>query len=628
MLWILVAILGCLGIARSVQAEPVTPEDAVTPAELCGSGLTAIQRLPKVRVVIFDPISNSFGFMACSPDQKKGDGTTASNLDRLDNQRLALTTQKIRLLILPYNPTDGDLILEKADGEGVEFQDIVGGLPPATKKPTEETTKTTEEETTKKEDKPDKPELANPQLDSRVNRSKRGMDGLSERALEEAESNAEPYSNLAALDLRWEDYSQAADKVIEELQRLHTQERCIAGTLQEEPLRFTRALTKDSAEDKTPFSLDHDVTLEEFRKEAYRRLTLVGESFYRPCQGSEDAGFRGDILAFEHFAGQQAVAIQTLKRQTQKISESVRKLPGWMPSEVSPKAWMDYLGSMRDFVDQMDEFNASLASDLQKILQSAAQFRTDQARFETALNSPAMHVQRFNYNPLGDGKSITLAVHRGPKQPDDAPNVPTRRNQIELKSAPVYALRFGVGLVASQLKDPVFQGLPLEGTTSSGGSGGNSGGSGGTGGDGSGSGNGNSGGGQAPKNTLVFKEEGNGRILPGMFLHHYWWRRSPLLDPTPFERWMPTFSLGIPVSEAGLFTQFFLGLDWELIPGFEVNAGYHFGKVNSLAEGHHVGEVLPTGVPVSSFEKKRFDSALYFGIVVNRDAFDQIFGKK
>ena len=81
---------------------------------------------------------------------------------------------------------------------------------------------------------------------------------------------------------------------------------------------------------------------------------------------------------------------------------------------------------------------------------------------------------------------------------------------------------------------------------------------------------------------ILFNDEGNGKVLPGLFLHHYWGRKSPLLRKTAFETFMPTISLGIPLSEANVFTQFLLGLDWEITTGFEVNVGYHFGKVNAL----------------------------------------------
>lgn len=57
----------------------------------------------------------------------------------------------------------------------------------------------------------------------------------------------------------------------------------------------------------------------------------------------------------------------------------------------------------------------------------------------------------------------------------------------------------------------------------------------------------------------------------------------------------------------------------------EINAGYHFGKVNTLEDGFHVGQILPSGVTDSAVQKKKFDSAIYFGIAVNRDAFDRIF---
>lgn len=67
LLWIIAAaILSCCWLAAPAQAEPV-PVDEAFADSVCGGrgGLTAISRLPPVRIVVFDPISNSFAFVAC-----------------------------------------------------------------------------------------------------------------------------------------------------------------------------------------------------------------------------------------------------------------------------------------------------------------------------------------------------------------------------------------------------------------------------------------------------------------------------------------------------------------------------------------------------------------------------------
>ena len=85
-----------LSLFGVVTAHPSLAQNPpqLTAAE-CGNpnARTAIGQLPTVRVVVFDPLSNSFAFVApCEVTT----GTLDVNRDRMDARRLALTTQALQ----------------------------------------------------------------------------------------------------------------------------------------------------------------------------------------------------------------------------------------------------------------------------------------------------------------------------------------------------------------------------------------------------------------------------------------------------------------------------------------------------------------------------------------------------
>ncbi len=219
--------------------------------------------------------------------------------------------------------------------------------------------------------------------------------------------------------------------------------------------------------------------------------------------------------------------------------------------------------------------------------------------FKRMMNSPAFTLQRSIYPPLASGESITFTITRSAVVGSDgkAKLTPKQTAVLEVRSAPVYTVRFGTGIVVSGLRDPSFKV------------------------------------GDDPKDSsmkiILFDDQGQNQVLPGLFIHHYWGRRSPLLLPSVFERFMPTFSLGIPVAKTDLLQQVLFGLDWELVPGLELNVGAHWGKVNGLNNGYHVGgPPVPQDLDVTTIQEKRFRTAFYAGIVLNGDTFSNFLGQR
>jgi hypothetical protein len=213
-----------------------------------------------------------------------------------------------------------------------------------------------------------------------------------------------------------------------------------------------------------------------------------------------------------------------------------------------------------------------------------------------ASNGASARIQRFNYPPLRNEQSIIFTIGRGTTVGDL--RVLEQANTIELKSAPVDSLRFGLGLVTSNVKDPTFK--------------------------------------VGPETTVVVdnvsmqvkrlfhEDENNGRVLPGAFIHNYWGRRSPLLQPTTWEKFMPTVMLGIPLAKSDTFDQLLLGLNWELVPGVELGAGVHYAKVTRLAKGFLVGDNIPSTLDTSTITFKQYRPALFAGVVLNSDAFARL----
>jgi hypothetical protein len=195
-------------------------------------------------------------------------------------------------------------------------------------------------------------------------------------------------------------------------------------------------------------------------------------------------------------------------------------------------------------------------------------------------------------------------------------------NSIELRSAPTDAVRFSTGVVRSGLRNPQFTTVDAPDTSIDPSTGNpvidpatN----------------------KSPiAHEIVFSDQGNGTTLPGVFIHHYWTRRCALLQPTPLERWVPTLSLGLPLAKSAPLEQVMLGLDWELIPGVELNTGLHYGKANQLdkdfkdSKGNPlaVGSIIPATLDITKLQSQHYTSALYFGISINTEAWTALLGNR
>ncbi len=625
--WLAALLLGLCVVCPAALAEEVNRSKfgdffAGMESECAVVGaFTAIGRLPAVRIVVFDPVSNSFAFVAC-PDMKS-DPRTVSNRDYLDRHRLALTTQKIRLLIMPYNPFDGDLTLQTFEGEGVEFPEIAG-LPPAPAAAPAGTSggEGREEEAEEAEEPPSTPEVV-PGIE--INQSiqtdiqarqltleqtkdqipaigritmQRYFEWKGRRPQERASTATTVLSEFA------DQYRKAAVALNTALPTVRGDMRSIQASLDHLPRELSRRLSRptDEALGAHPpaviFSLERDVFLEEVKQESDRRLKVMEGTFYQSPFADGGNDFDADARELDRSLLDQHKRIAELEGILDHMEFLIAELRSTPPSSQLPQTSIRQQAErFETFVEDAREFQDLVVGDLEDMLAHVDEMRDGYRYFRQVLSSPAMHIQRFNFPPLESGKSLTFRIER-PKE-FDGKLIPIKANDLVLKSAPAYTLRFGTGLVTSELENPTFKAVQLTEAPATG----------------------------AAPNTLVYDDRGNGKVVPGIFIHHYYGRRSPLLRPTLFEKLMPTLSLGLPIAEADLFTQFFLGLDWEIVTGFDLNVGYHFGKVNGLVDGIAVGMPLPTGVQATSVVEEKFDSAFYFGIVINRDAFDRLFRK-
>jgi hypothetical protein len=271
--------------------------------------------------------------------------------------------------------------------------------------------------------------------------------------------------------------------------------------------------------------------------------------------------------------------------------------------KATKQAYKDTIKSLHDFQDKLTKQADQIRTDLS----ARGKDRND---LLASLNSAASQMQRFDYPPLKDGESVTFVIKRGTVD-DKTTRSPGKANMIELRSAAADAMRFGLGLTVSGMRNPTFKVGPEEDA------------------DANGSPFKDASGNPIKKKQLLYDNRNNGEVLPAAFIHHNWLRRSPYVTPTLFERFAPTFSLGIPLAKStDTFDQIMLGLNWELVPGVDFNTGAHFASVTRLAKGHHVGEFNPVNVDTTNLTNKQFRPALYFGIVLNSDAFTTLSGNR
>jgi hypothetical protein len=589
-------------------------------------GLTAISKLPGARVIVFDPMSRSFLFTTCS--------NPTPNEEVLDRRRLALSTQKLRLLVLPYNPADGDLQIETTPGTGTEFDSISSAgttspaspaaLPPATPPAARESgakatsqppptsgavvargqaleskLKQFQPEATGKNKKQPKP-IVDQQDFLRFQQIQatepRTLTNLAAQ-LRESGKPTDPSDLLGVITKLLESSDIQTGKARKALSEFSDGTECVDRHVDDMPRNLGAALTKVS--DWTPA---RDQRLCAVVAEAINRQKVIEFDSFQPCnglgdQGTEQGSFESNVQSLKTKKNDVDDQLGTLDSLLAEISHNLGVMKA-LP--VDPKLTTEWKAQADAFSQQLDadqKYLSTLNTQLAATVKTFDGARQKRGQFKVSQGSQAAQLHRENYPPLANGSSVTFKVSRI----TDGSKSSQPIAQLEVRSAPVYNLRFGTGLVVSQLKDPTFKLGPVAATAS----------------------NGTSSTGRAdtsPTQKILFDDEGGRRVLPMIMVHHYWGRRSPLLSPTLFEKLMPTFSLGIPVAKADPLTQVLFGLDWELTPGVELNAGVHYGQVNSLTGGFKVGDD-PMGADITSIQKKTFSSALYFGIVVNGDTF-------
>ena len=602
----------------------------------CGdpNAWTAINRLPAVRIVVFDPISNSFGYVTpCLHDPSlKGKDDWDRSLDFLDRQRLALTTQKIRLLIMPYNPQDGDLTLEIHPGQGVEYELTpthpsapATGAETTTSKPAIPTATPSEAPKSEKTNKvlaktenaPSETENANfsKQLDLHIQALLRGEYTSSEafRNVTPPKTTDRPTALLTELDKTINAYRlDQVGKIQKGLLAVRATSDCFDRYLK----GLSTAVTAEMARDDDHFSVAGDIPMTALLAEIKHRSCIIAnhqndtptcDSSDKPFEEQIESlvqrlnGTRGDLNA----GATMLDTLDSLFQQLDVESKPPTSKPAYTTDEwkLEKKAFKDTIKQLHDVQDQLGKSADQLQTDVN------AQPKARRDLF-ASLNSAASQIQRFDYPPLKDGESVSFVIKRGTVD-DKTTRSPGKANMIELRSAAADAMRFGLGLTVSGMRNPTFKVGPEQDT------------------DNNGTPFKDANGNPIKKKQLLYDDRGNAEVLPAAFIHHNWLRRSPYVTPTLFERFAPTFSLGIPLAKTtDTFDQLLLGLDWELVPGVDFSVGAHFASVTRLAAGHHVGEFNPVNVDTTNLTNKQFRPALYFGIVLNKDAFTTLSGNR
>jgi|GEM_PF-3732779 len=552
--------------------------------------LTAIGRLPAERIVVFDPVSNSFAFvLPCNtPGDCTADDRTFSNLQYLDRHRLALPVQKIRLLIMPYNPYDGDLTLDVTAGKGVEFAELASA-PTAAPAAAAAATAT-----------PAKEPSTSPRSSSTGGKKAATAALVPKHTTAPAAAPKDPNVEIAkAVDANVMVYESKILGVLgvrSRLGELHGKADCAHDHLDVIALEVSRAFAARS------FSLARDRSLVSIIREACERSKIVADTAYKSCFDAKNT-LGDDVEKLKAISPDVSTGIEELSSLIEDRSSNLDKLVGVpAPSTYSPDDWKTWLrAQQKELADDRTEVGA-LQTEQKEVKQAIDKLLTDSAALDQALSSPARQIQRFEYPPLDNGESKTFTIKRGKTVKADGTRtaVPSRINSLEIRSAPAYTVRFGTGVVVSALRNPTFKVADESGVAGS----------------------------MQPAGgkTILFDDRGNAEVLPALFVHHYWGRRSGLLTPTWFERLAPTFSLGIPLAKSDILQQVLFGLDWELVPGVELNAGVHWAKVNTLANNFSPGSFLPMGLDLSSVEQTRFRSAFYAGIVINGETFKSLTG--
>lgn len=603
--------------AEALPPCPITQECLETADVLWQpDALTAIGKLPATRVVVFDPVTNSFAFVASTRDTN---GQVDPNLAMLDRRRMALTTQKIRLLIMPYNPYDGSLSIESSYGTGVEIDDIVSP-PSSTSTSAPATTTPVKAKKTAKATKPrvstaiqpPKPK-AKPAVHSaraaagKATATSPSQFDLKVKAAQEKVGTPEFTSSYKqAIDMGPEDLPQAEElvriggeefdslalKVSGLLRNLQGSADCATDHVRQIPLQISGKFVQKG------FTLSHDTTFHEIEQAAAARRAFVLGISYEPCiPQAADPNRRPLDIEVEHLQEKWSEIAEGLDTLQQHIAQQSRAvdfatLEQKTAKSDDPAGWADWLAEWKQQLKDEQAYVTEAAAELKDRAQEITALTNDAEKFQQAIDSPALAIQRFNFTPLRVNQSLTLKVKRGTisKEDDSLTIRPDNINTMTLLSAPAYRIRFGIGVVGSTLANPTFKaGMNTAGK------------------------------------RVILEDGGQADVFPGVFVYHHWGFRAPLLQSTWFEKLTPTFSLGLPLTKSDVLQEFLLGLNWQLAPGFGFDVGCHIGQVSSLATGS-VGGVIDSKVDVTTLQQKRFGAGFYAGIVLNAETFKGLQG--
>jgi hypothetical protein len=609
-------LLALISAAFPAWAGCGTCDDDFTADSCLGSAnaLTAVGRLGPVRMVVYDPVSNSFAFVIpCSDALSQGGMSTEDirNRQYLDGHRLTLTTQKIRLFIMPYNPLDGSLTLQDSRSQGgVEFTETpVASLPKVPE------AKQTADSAPGNAPPPEVPSMVKkgslkqtlinalsqstkkPVSSTGTKNSGGKKASASNAAVQNTPSQLDSQrviDQIGDLEKAIENWNIALGRVNSAMAQLQFDSNCVHTHIQEMPIKISRKL---STEGRT-FSLAQDVSLAALKVEAQRRTKLLESESFESCFASSQT-LEQDAKSLEKTFLEVSGKVNDLETLTESLSDLVQKLKvATPPSGFTADTWKEQVAPYQDTATAFEDHEKEIEAERNDLLQQVDNTRGEADNFKMILNSSAFQLQRYIYNPLANGESITFVVTRGEVKSADGKTtvVAKQTNTLELRSAPVYTIRFGTGIIVSGLRDPSFKAGPDPN--------------------------------DAKKKTILFDDQGQNQVLPALFVHHYWGWRSPLLTPTRFERFMPTVSLGVPLAKTDVLQQVLFGLDWELMPGLDLNLGAHWGKVNALNNGYQVGDPIPSTFDITTIQQKRFRTAFYGGIVLNTDSFASFFGQR
>lgn len=616
-----------MGSNRAAPYPTACTTSECPPLEIprCGNpdAWTAVSRMPPVRIAVYDPISNSFGYIApCASDPTLVDRRAdAAAMEMADRYRLVLTTQKIRLLMMPYDPADGDLTLEVKPGQGVEFILVPAAAPAA--KGTADTTQTAK--TVKKpEDVPPSPQ-ANDATNTELKSNKKSDANRNPGAIQDEIATVRKTMNVSALvqhsfSPQWIDEFVRLDAAIKNYRDsaldidsllrasvetpTETLEDSVKSAIATAMIKINSGCKTDKDEEEChPFSLAGDVRFDSVMAESERRTRIFSDAartLAKHVDGNEKE--IGSILNVRANFD----SISTKLAQNSVLLDAIDHL--FVLTDVragSDNAWKsekeDYKSTIKKLHDLQASLEKRVADDGKALKDLRAHLTTDMA----PISGPSTQIQRFDYPPLHDGESVIFAVHRSTAA-DGVKRQPGHANIIELRSTPVDVFRFGMGVVYSDLRNPSFKPGPLVNKL-----------------DASGNPMRDTDNKIIQEKQIFFDDEGNGAPLIGAFIHNNWGRKSPFLTPTMQERFLPTISVGLPVVAKAdhPFDQVLFGLNWELISGVDFSIGKHFGKVNALQHGYKVGDKVPANTDILLLQKKATDNSWYFGIVLNSDIF-------